>query len=350
MPIFDEPRKAVPFRTSVRASAAIELEWVLHSAMREDFRADHPALRALYDVERPDLLAAVAAMWSDTAISSEEASAHGGFTELVLVAHQGDLLFGEDAPALLDALPDLCASVPTTVERWPLLAETDEDRRIALHRLTRLRRSSEVQKRYVDLVRNVWDAASVWWARDGRGAVAETVEEKAAMISRGAGWRDLTRGAWDFGDAAGRVIAALPPDGEIVVTPAYFAHRGLLYDLPGYVVLGIRAEEPGHAARERNEELSRRLRALSDPTRLAIVDSLRSRPLTITELSQRFGLAQPTVSTHVKVLRDAGVVAEVREQGRRNLVVRRDAAAVLVDDLSRVLAVDPAPQSAPPDG
>jgi DNA-binding transcriptional ArsR family regulator len=347
MPVFDESRRAAPPKVAVRPSIAIELEWVLHSAMREDFRADHPALHTLYDEERPDLVDAVRAMWADDDPSGEP-TWHGAFTELVLVAHHGGLLFGEDAPVLLDALPRLCATVPTSAKDWPLLAESQAERRIALQRVARLRRSAEVRRRYVDLVGRVWDAASARWELDGRAAVADTVGAKQATLDKGAGWRELTKGAMEFDQTAERVIASLPPEGEIVVVPAYFAHLGLLYDLPGCVLLGIKAEEPGPAARERSEELSRRLRALSDPTRLAIVDSLRGRPLTVTELAYRFGLAQPTVSNHVKLLRDAGIVTEVREGGRRNLVVRRDVASVLVDDLARVLDASPAPPPAAP--
>lgn len=336
MPILEAPGQEVPKRVAVRPSAAIELEWLLHSAIREDFRADHRALHALYDEARPDLLEAVRTMWpAEDPLESDPAPR--AFTELVLVAHHGGLLFEEDAASLLDALPDLCASVPTGSKVWPLVAETDADRRIALHRLSQLRRSSEVRRRFVDVVRAVWDGAARSWEREGRAAVADTVAGKETMLSKGAGWRDLVQGSSHFGDNAERVVAALPPDGEIVVVPSYFAHIGLLYDVPGYVVLGIRAEEPGRASRERNEGLSRRLRALADPTRLAIVDSLRRRPLTVTELAQRFGLAQPTVSNHVKLLRDAGLVTEAREGTRRNLVVKRDVAAELLEDLARLL-------------
>ncbi|HVC14987.1 MAG TPA: metalloregulator ArsR/SmtB family transcription factor [Acidimicrobiales bacterium] len=357
MPILEGPGRPTEQTVIVRPSAAIELEWLLHSAVREEFRADHPALHALFDEDRPDLLGVVAATWAgeDPAGvepgSGEPAGGERGlvaFTELVLVAHHGGLLFEADASVLLDALPDLCASVPTGPEDWPLVAETDLDRRIALHRLTRLRRSAEVRRRFVDVVRRVWEAASASWEREGRPAVAEAVTAKEAMLSKGASWRDLVKGSPHFGENAERVVAALPPGGEIAVVPAYFAHVGLLYDLPGCVLLGIRAEEPGPAARERSEGLARRLRAISDPTRLAIVDSLRARPLTVTELAQRFGVAQPTISNHVKLLRDAGLVAEVRDGTRRNLVVDRDVGRMLVDDVARVLDAAPPQGAVPP--
>ncbi|MDA8315180.1 MAG: metalloregulator ArsR/SmtB family transcription factor [Actinomycetota bacterium] len=346
MPIV-ERGEATQHKVDVRPSVAIELEWLLHSALREDFRADHPALHALYEVQHPELLEVVHAMWADEG-QTAKSPMYGAFTELVLVAHHGGLLFGDDASALLAGLPELCASVPSGAKDWPLAAETSEDRRIALQRLSRLRRSAEVRRRFVDTVRQVWDAAAESWETDGRPAVAETVGAKQAMLSKGAGWRDLVRSSPHFGENAEHVIAALAPQGEIVVVPAYFAHLGLLYDLPGYVVLGIRADEPGHAARGRNEELSRRLRALSDPTRLAIVDSLRTKPRTVTELAQRFGLAQPTVSNHVKLLRDAGIVTETREATRKNLVIDPEVSKTLLEDLARHLGAGAPPPASPP--
>jgi DNA-binding transcriptional ArsR family regulator len=337
MPIFEEPERAVEPKVAVHGSAAIELEWLLHSAVREDFRVDHHALHALYDDERPELRDAVQQLWADEE-PDDAARAPGAFTELVLVAHHGGLLFEEDPSKLLSALGRLCSTVPTGASHWPLVAETDVDRRTTLVRLARLRRSAEARRRFVDVVSQVWEAAAPSWEQHGRAAVAEAIASREAMLAKGAGWRDLVKGSWQFGEHAERVVATLAPGDEVVVVPAYFAHLGLLYDVPGCVVLGIRAEEAASTARARNEDLSKRLRALSDPTRLAIVDSLRDRALTVTDLATRFGLAQPTVSNHVKLLRDAGIVAEVRDGTRKKLVVRREQAGALVDDLARVLA------------
>jgi len=58
------------------------------------------------------------------------------------------------------------------------------------------------------------------------------------------------------------------------------------------------------------------LRGFSDPSRLAILDTLRTRPLTVTEIVGATGLSQPNVSSHLSCLRDCGLV--VREQQGRN--------------------------------
>ncbi len=60
---------------------------------------------------------------------------------------------------------------------------------------------------------------------------------------------------------------------------------------------------------EAAEELARRFRALADPTRVAIVNRLAGAgEVCVCELVEEFDLAQPTISHHLKVLRDVGLV------------------------------------------
>lgn len=53
-------------------------------------------------------------------------------------------------------------------------------------------------------------------------------------------------------------------------------------------------------------------KALSDPTRRDIVHLLRSGPLTSGEIAQHFPVAWPTISRHLAVLRDAGLITAER--------------------------------------
>jgi ArsR family transcriptional regulator, arsenate/arsenite/antimonite-responsive transcriptional repressor len=59
--------------------------------------------------------------------------------------------------------------------------------------------------------------------------------------------------------------------------------------------------------RER-EELAARFKALADPTRLAIVNQLASSEECCVCQLESLGLSQPTVSHHLKILREAGLV------------------------------------------
>jgi DNA-binding transcriptional ArsR family regulator len=67
-------------------------------------------------------------------------------------------------------------------------------------------------------------------------------------------------------------------------------------------------------------------RALADPTRRAMLDRLRAGELTVTELGGSFPISQPALSQHLRVLRDAGLVAQ-RPDGRRRFY-RIDPAAL----------------------
>jgi ArsR family transcriptional regulator len=69
------------------------------------------------------------------------------------------------------------------------------------------------------------------------------------------------------------------------------------------------------------EDLSSRFKALSDPTRLAIVNRLASRGETCVCEFDSLGLSQPTISHHLRLLREAGLI-EVAYK-RRTLVFYR---------------------------
>jgi DNA-binding transcriptional ArsR family regulator len=60
------------------------------------------------------------------------------------------------------------------------------------------------------------------------------------------------------------------------------------------------------------------LDALGDPTRRAIVDTLRSGPRAVVELAGELPVSRPAVSQHLRVLHDAGLVS-YRSEGNRNV-------------------------------
>jgi ArsR family transcriptional regulator, arsenate/arsenite/antimonite-responsive transcriptional repressor len=67
--------------------------------------------------------------------------------------------------------------------------------------------------------------------------------------------------------------------------------------------------------RQRAEQMAMVAKALGDPVRLQLVDVLRKHAgkVCVCELVPLFELSQPTVSHHLKVLRDAGIVGSERQ-------------------------------------
>lgn len=74
------------------------------------------------------------------------------------------------------------------------------------------------------------------------------------------------------------------------------------------MVTGLEAREP--ARREQDV-----FRAIADPTRRAILDRLRGGPAPVNVLAADFRQSRPAISKHLRVLREARLVAE-RRAGR----------------------------------
>jgi ArsR family transcriptional regulator, arsenate/arsenite/antimonite-responsive transcriptional repressor len=67
--------------------------------------------------------------------------------------------------------------------------------------------------------------------------------------------------------------------------------------------------------RQSAERMAQIAKAIGDPVRLQLVDVLRKHAgkVCVCELVPLFDVSQPTVSHHLKVLRDAGIVGSERE-------------------------------------
>ena len=61
------------------------------------------------------------------------------------------------------------------------------------------------------------------------------------------------------------------------------------------------------------KEFVRLMKALSDPNRVKIITMLGVRELCVCELTALLGVAQPTVSKHLRILEDTGLVSFRKE-------------------------------------
>ncbi len=84
--------------------------------------------------------------------------------------------------------------------------------------------------------------------------------------------------------------------------------------------------------RERAEALARNLKGIADPTRLQILSVLLAAPegeACVCDLTPLLELAQPTVSYHMKILVDAGLVSRRKRGTWAWYAVRHERRAVL---------------------
>jgi DNA-binding transcriptional ArsR family regulator len=66
-----------------------------------------------------------------------------------------------------------------------------------------------------------------------------------------------------------------------------------------------------------SERLDATFMALADPTRRQILARLKRGEASVTELAEPFGLSQPAISKHLKILERAGLVSRGKDAQRR---------------------------------
>jgi DNA-binding transcriptional ArsR family regulator len=76
--------------------------------------------------------------------------------------------------------------------------------------------------------------------------------------------------------------------------------------------------------------------ALSDPTRLKIVEMLAGRELQAGAIASRFDMSAPAVSQHLKVLKDAKLVTVRADAQRRLYSLNRDGFEEMDEWLQRI--------------
>ena len=76
-------------------------------------------------------------------------------------------------------------------------------------------------------------------------------------------------------------------------------------------------------------------KALSHPLRREIVERLSGGVATVGEVTRDFGVSKPTISRHLKLLEEAGVVTRVIDGRTHQLVLHPEALAEASDWLQR---------------
>ncbi len=331
----EEERPAAGPAVAAAPSLASDLSWLFCAAARPTMQARYPLLAQMFN-GREQLVDSVRHFWDD-------ASWELGFTEMQVLAHHAGALTETDPARLWLALEQAAATVPLDLE---IPSESPEDRAIFLDRLRRLRESPALLASYLGLLQEVWRPVNALW-QQALPIIEEAGRHLIAQFEGGRALDLLIPVGCDTLQAQRPRILSNVTAGQLplLFAPCLFFGSSMYLEFSGLVVIGSGVSQGDVEARARTESVAKRLKAVADPTRLALLHSLASAPSTVGELAVLFHLSQPTISMHVKVLRQHGLVRSERKDGRLRLSADPTAVESLLDDMREAVlhGTTPAP-------
>jgi DNA-binding transcriptional ArsR family regulator len=306
MPILEETAEATGIK--VAASAPLELMWLLH-----DCGANHEMHGPFAGLEKARLEFGprITSFWPDGA---------RGFTEAMVLAHRSGTMLDLDLEGFFAGL-DAAAQAPA--DQLSLQSESPSDRAAIVARLEMLRTDAGLLERYRALLEAVWRSAQGEWQSEGRRSVTRAAVDWERRLKEGADYRDLLARPrlWPSRPELDPLADVAADEGRLVLSPGwYFGHIHIV-EVGGtfYVGRGIRPGDEASMHKEIAAKVAGGMKALADPTRVGIVLWLACEPASVTDLAKHFKLSQPTVSQHVQVLREAGLIDE-KAAGRSALL------------------------------
>ena len=296
-----------PAGVKVRPSAPLELMWIVHNG-EASHELEGPM--ASLDAIRVQLGPKLRSFWGDGV---------RGCTETVVLAQRSGTMFDLDLERFFARFDEAAA-----VSGNPSLqSETPSERTATYARLERLRTDAALRDQYKALLRAAWEPVRVEWETEGRRAVLKVVADWESRLDRGTAYRTLLEREriWPGRPELEDLADAAAAEGRLVLTPGWFFGLIHVVEIDGTLYLGRRFRTPDQEGARRlvAKEVAGNLKALADPTRVGIVLWLASHPASITEIARHFKLSQPTVSGHVQVLREAGLLEE-KAAGRSSVL------------------------------
>lgn len=261
-----------------------------------------------------------------------------GCPELLPIAMRADAVLDDDLRRLFDWLS-------TTGDRHAddpdLLSEPPRDRPAIRDRIRRLREDAEARHLYREILQEVWQPASNVWERHGRARVIKACAVWHARLGTGVAIEELVPPRHPLTRAEQLGFEDLLAHRmEFAVSPLHFCMSGgHVADLGDFVHIGVPASDL-HPVRKVRDALfvADRLRVLAEPTRVHILIQLFSAPAGVMEVARALRMSQPTVSGHMKMLRNAGLIQARKAGARTVFIASRKRVERLIDDARATIA------------
>ncbi len=320
-------------RLVVAPSATLDLVYgcfYLNGAARTPH--DLPAWAERLRREAPDVAAEAAALGDRTAEAGPAFVLFGLAMDHGYVWDDDPLRFVDDLADLEARLraslaSDVASELPDAQRRWIVeRAEPDWPRRVGA------------------TLRALWREIAPYWDGEGR---AVTEAAAARVRQRLTGAVDVLRALPEHSFAQFESLAAKvradAEAGRLWIVPLALAAGGGFHvqsDEHAALGFGLQSEHVHARTEERVADVARRAKALADPTRLMLLSLLAgypTTPLTVGDLARQLGVSQPTVSGHLKQLREAGLVRVERRGNRSFPTFEADAGRAVLEALASVL-------------
>lgn len=321
MPLEESPDSSESIKA--RPSATLELMWVLHNCT-----AEHVLSGPFASLEstRLELGAEIKSFWSDGIRN---------YADVVVLSERAGTLFDLDLTSFFSRLDHAAQMKP---ERLTLLSESSDERLAMGIRLQRLHADPEHRRAYRSLLHKVWESVRPEWESTGRRVVTAAATDWARRLNEGTSYRELLlrHRLWDGRPELDEMADTAAAAGRLVISPGWYFGKIHAVELDGTVYLGrwVRPKDEDATRQQVAAKVANRLKVLADPTRLGILLWLARQPASVTEIAGHFNLSQPTISAHVQLLREAGLLDEkpvgrsamlsANEQGVRSLFERAE--------------------------
>lgn len=326
----------LPTCRAVSPSAPSELAWLLN-LLTQTAPYAQPALAELDG----SLLPGVGALRGPIGLRfrrlwNEDALA--GCPELVPVSGLAGAILDEDVRGLFDWIT---SAADRDFDDPELLSEPPRDRPAIRARIRRLQGSAEARHLYLDILQEVWRHAAGAWLRDGHRRVLDACPAWRERLEGGVAIEDLVppRHPLTRAEQLG-FDDLLTHRMEYAVSPLHFCMSGgHVADLGDFVHIAVPASDL-HPVRKVRDAMfvADRLRVLAEPTRVHILIQLFSAPSAVMEVARALRMSQPTVSGHMKVLRNAGLIQSRKSGSRTVFVASRKRVERLMEDARATLA------------
>jgi ArsR family transcriptional regulator len=222
-----------------------------------------------------------------------------------------------------------------------LLSELPRDRPAIRDRIRRLRQDAEARHLYREILQEVWQPASDAWERRGHARVVKACADWRARLDTGAGIEELVPPRHPLTRAEQLGFEDLLTHRmEFAVSPLHFCMSGgHVADLGDFVHIAVPASDLHPVRKVRDAAfVADRLRVLAEPTRVHILIQLFSAPAGVMEVARVLRMSQPTVSGHLKVLRNASLIQPRKVGARTVFMASRKRVERLLEDARATIA------------